>query len=75
MHVFTPANVSQVDTPPIQIDGEEEGQAGTLTGLAPAKLPPQEPKKQSVWTQEMKENFGQLVDNFQDMVDLNRQLL
>jgi hypothetical protein len=33
-----------------------------------------EPRKQSTWTQEMKDTFGQLLDNYQDMVELNKRL-
>ena len=34
-----------------------------------------EPRKQSIWTQEMKDTFGQLLDNYQDMVELNKRLV
>jgi hypothetical protein len=34
-----------------------------------------EPRKQSTWTQEMKDTFGQLLDNYQDMVELNKRLV
>lgn len=66
-------SLTQELTPPLQLDGAEDGAGPSAS--APAKSAPTEPKKQSFWSQEMKENFGQLVDNLQDMVDLNRQLL
>jgi hypothetical protein len=33
-----------------------------------------EPKKTSVWTQDMKDTFSQLLDNYQEMVELNKRL-
>jgi hypothetical protein len=55
---------------PIVIDDDDEPtpSAGAQAGKSV------EPKKLSVWTQEMKDTFGQLLDNYQDMVDLNKRL-
>lgn len=54
------------------VDNEDEEPSASAPG-AP-KSAPTEPKKLSVWSQEMKETFGQLIDNYQDMVDLNKQI-
>jgi hypothetical protein len=51
------------------VDGDDEPAGTTTTG---AKSEP--PKKQSVWTQEMKDTFAQLLDNYQEMVELNKRL-
>lgn len=54
------------------VDNDEEEPSATAPGAA--KNTSTEPKKLSIWSPEMKETFGQLIDNYQDMVDLNKQL-
>ena len=56
---------------PIVIDDDDELTPSAGAGQAGKSA---EPRKLSVWTQEMKDTFAQLLDNYQDMVDLNKRL-
>ena len=56
---------------PIVIDDDDEPTPSAGAGQAGKSA---EPRKLSVWTQEMKDTFAQLLDNYQDMVDLNKIL-
>jgi hypothetical protein len=55
---------------PIVIDDDDDPTPSAGAGAAGKT----EPRKQSTWTQEMKDTFGQLLDNYQDMVELNKRL-
>jgi len=53
------------------IDDDDDPTPSAGAGAAGKSV---EPRKQSTWTQEMKDTFGQLLDNYQDMVELNKRL-
>jgi hypothetical protein len=59
---------------PIVIDDDDEPGPAGGAGQAGKAAASAEPRKQSIWTQDMKDTFGQLLDNYQDMVDLNKRL-
>ncbi|WVF68361.1 hypothetical protein IAT40_003126 [Kwoniella sp. CBS 6097] len=71
----TPSSNSQAE--PMAIDALINGpSAGTITGTGTPRLDdarPAEPPKRFPWTADMREVFGQLLENMSDIVDLAKR--